>query len=116
MRGAQPAELAERGKQRLIKPGIAQVSLELHPGGAQHHGASRRGRIGRRVQQRCLPGARLTQEQERPATRGRLLDKFRENREFPLPPDKLRGPICHEGHLAFLGGLGPPFRVIMLAP
>ena len=55
--------LAYRAEQ-LMEPGKGQLGLGLHPGGAQHPGLGRRGRIGRRVQQHRLASARLTTEQQ----------------------------------------------------
>ena len=47
-----------------MEPGKGQLGLGLHPGGAQHPGLGRRGRIGRRVRQHRLASARLTTEQQ----------------------------------------------------
>ena len=47
-----------------MEPGKGQLGLGLHPGGAQHPGLGRGGRIGRRVQQHRLASARLTTEQQ----------------------------------------------------
>ena len=55
--------LVDRAEQ-LMEPGKGQLGLGLHPGGAQHPGLGRRGRIGRRVQQHRLASARLTTEQQ----------------------------------------------------